>query len=861
MTVRRALRTAAAVTIFGVATWTMPVVAAPATPPTKAGSTHRAVELVVDISGSMNEDDGAGTVKLAGAKQAIISLLDALPANTSVGLRTYPKNGADCGDGELVADAFTDRGVIGRAVRALTADGGTPTGPALTAAADDLTSLGMADGASIVLVSDGQSNCGADPCEVARGIAASGIAVTVNTIGFRISQAGATQLNCIADATGGQYLDAENADELATSLGALAGSALTMEVDAPKTVLRNIGPDQVATSPTVAIRVTIHNTSPNLASDVRAQIKVTSDRRPFILDPIRSLGNLEAADSRQLEWTFAPPIDFTDVDVSFTITISATNAAARSQDVTIGLRGSVSLADAGPLLQGRTHVVILGDSYSAGEGTGTYLDGYDTNTNPCHRSNSTYGAALWASRTILACSGALIPDMTSAQYPGVAVPQIDQLDRLSFAPDLLLMSLGGNDAGFAEIIKACALWSGDCESKHVVSEVACNTSTQLVDAAMATDIATMLYGLNANGLHPCWEDHGAYGDIKLAQAAAIVADLVDAYVRIDASLNNPQRLRDRGGPAPIVVLAYPSPVPDPGRYDEVIKKCPKLLSYNEWKWISTFQATLNAAVASAVAEARAAGVPIYFASQTAHAFEPAHTACDTEKYINYIDASDAAGGASDDVIISGLTWITHGASQRLVRATPAMRKRNEIFHPNIDGYKAMTAGLVQFSNTPAGEQPVVRNRPAALEVRPLPAGPSVHVDALAGRTLERGRTLTVVVPGLQPGATADLSVESTPTIVDSALVADDGTAILTFPIADNFELGRHTLTVSSINADGSLYTYSSTTTVADPTPFWERAGPIVALVGLGIGVLAAAALAIVVDRRRRTAGRPIAQRA
>ena len=273
----------------------------------------RTVELVVDISGSMNDQDGAGTVKLNGAKAGIIALLAALPANVDVGLRTYPANGANCGPGTLVADVQSNRGVISREVRNLKADGGTPTDEALEAAYEDLASLGRTKNASIVLVSDGESNCNRKPCDVAKEIAAKGLSITVNTIGFRISASGAAELACIADATGGQYVDAQDADELSVSLGALAGAALNLSAEAPRVVARSVGMTDstgIVESPKVSIVATVANPSTNLAARVRVQITATSDQRPFLLDPVKQIGNLDPSDRRTVGWSFAATAGF-----------------------------------------------------------------------------------------------------------------------------------------------------------------------------------------------------------------------------------------------------------------------------------------------------------------------------------------------------------------------------------------------------------------------------------------------------------------------------------------------------------------------------------------------------------------------
>jgi GDSL-like Lipase/Acylhydrolase family len=116
-------------------------------------------------------------------------------------------------------------------------------------------------------------------------------------------------------------------------------------------------------------------------------------------------------------------------------------------------------------------IVALGDSYLSGEGASQYFEGTDepggSRRNLCHRASTVhpYLAAedLDASLTFVACSGARTADvMRSPQYPHSpddvygGKPQIEVLKRIADA-DAVLLSIGGNDAGFAEIGADCAV--------------------------------------------------------------------------------------------------------------------------------------------------------------------------------------------------------------------------------------------------------------------------------------------------------------------------------------------------------------------------------------------------------------------
>lgn len=131
---------------------------------------------------------------------------------------------------------------------------------------------------------------------------------------------------------------------------------------------------------------------------------------------------------------------------------------------------SPDLAPLDPNPSSDFQIVALGDSYISGEGAEHYFEGTDepdpTHRNLCHRASAAYpyilAEELGASLHFIACSGAKTADVTAhAQYPlskeGVVgdEPQLALLEGAD--PDMVLISIGGNDAGFAEIGIDCAL--------------------------------------------------------------------------------------------------------------------------------------------------------------------------------------------------------------------------------------------------------------------------------------------------------------------------------------------------------------------------------------------------------------------
>lgn len=178
----------------------------------------------------------------------------------------------------------------------------------------------------------------------------------------------------------------------------------------------------------------------------------------------------------------------------------------------------------------KLHYVALGDSYSAGEGVDPYFrDGYDDNDEPtdnrCHRSTRAYaeqvvlpgyaadeplyriasgsGAPGTGDNTnkfgseknvrrfgdvawdFWACAGATTTNVLPVSQGGTiqdpqegfrdALPQIDN-PSINYGTDLVTITIGGNDAGFAEALKHCgAPWPvgalGECDTPEYRSEI------------------------------------------------------------------------------------------------------------------------------------------------------------------------------------------------------------------------------------------------------------------------------------------------------------------------------------------------------------------------------------------------------
>lgn len=119
----------------------------------------------------------------------------------------------------------------------------------------------------------------------------------------------------------------------------------------------------------------------------------------------------------------------------------------------LALAAILSVAGApGPATAGAVYVA-LGDSYASGVGTRTYY----SDSGRCLRSPKAYpvldAARTGATLRFKACSGASVPDVRTGQ-----------LGALGAAVTRVSVQVGGNDAGFSDVISTCAQpsWAADC---------------------------------------------------------------------------------------------------------------------------------------------------------------------------------------------------------------------------------------------------------------------------------------------------------------------------------------------------------------------------------------------------------------
>jgi Mg-chelatase subunit ChlD len=193
----------------------------------------RNLEIVLDVSGSMNTKLGDGT-RWSTALQVLKDVVGTLPDDVNVGLRAYghrypSKSAQTCQDTELLVPiGKLDRERIVNATAQLKPRGETPLVRSVLKTIDDLKAAG---GGSVILITDGEENCQGNAQSAARQIMASGVKVTLNIVGFTLTgKKVETELGSFAASTGGQYYGAQDGKQLSQAIRLAALQHLPYDV-------------------------------------------------------------------------------------------------------------------------------------------------------------------------------------------------------------------------------------------------------------------------------------------------------------------------------------------------------------------------------------------------------------------------------------------------------------------------------------------------------------------------------------------------------------------------------------------------------------------------------------------------------
>lgn len=374
------------------------------------------IMVVFDASGSMWGQVN-GTAKIEIARDAFADLSSSwASAGQAVGLIAYGhRRTGDCADIEVLSAPSPEAAAgMATAVNGLVPRGKTPLSQAVRMAAQELSYT--ENPATVVLLSDGIETCDLDPCAVGAELESLGVDFTAHVIGFDIAaEADRAQLQCLAENTGGAYLDARDATSLADAL-----STVTVGADTPTgTISTQLGID-VAEGTARPVRVTLSAENPETGETQEvavlsgadqvisgAEITLPAGRWVFRADGDGGSGMIEAelaADTQRIGIPFAATAgDFayqgarnfaTDGSISFqlraltqlqqdaTYKVMLFPAGATTYDTNITFSYRFG-SDADPsaheffaweygLVAGDYEIVIIGDTYDLSETFGRF---------------------------------------------------------------------------------------------------------------------------------------------------------------------------------------------------------------------------------------------------------------------------------------------------------------------------------------------------------------------------------------------------------------------------------------------------------------------------------------------------------
>lgn len=202
-------------------------------PDATAQATPQAV-IVVDGSNSMwAQIDGTAKIELA--RDAILSVLRDNATALHAGITVYGgRSSNDCGDINAITPVGAiDIGATETALDAVRPQGATPHAAVIEQAAGQMT-----DGpASIILIADGNDNCGGDPCAAAAALARARPGLAIHVIGFSEQRDAETELAglaCMSEATGGTFTVTSSSADLISAI--TAATTATVAGPAVRTV-------------------------------------------------------------------------------------------------------------------------------------------------------------------------------------------------------------------------------------------------------------------------------------------------------------------------------------------------------------------------------------------------------------------------------------------------------------------------------------------------------------------------------------------------------------------------------------------------------------------------------------------------
>ncbi|MES0198015.1 VWA domain-containing protein [Mesorhizobium sp. M0011] len=199
---------------------------------TTFGFAANKVIIILDASGSMWAQID-GKPKLEIARESLRTVLQSVPTDDEIGFMAYGhREKGSCDDIQLIVPPQAGSGsAISAAADSLKFLGKTPLTAAVKQAAEALKYT--EDKATVVLITDGLETCGGDPCALGKELEASGVDFTADVVGFGLTADEGKQIACLADNTGGKYIQASDEKALQEALAETVAAPAPEPAPAP----------------------------------------------------------------------------------------------------------------------------------------------------------------------------------------------------------------------------------------------------------------------------------------------------------------------------------------------------------------------------------------------------------------------------------------------------------------------------------------------------------------------------------------------------------------------------------------------------------------------------------------------------
>lgn len=403
--------------------------------------------------------------------------------------------------------------------------------------------------------------------------------------------------------------------------------------------------------------------------------------------------------------------------------------------------------------------VAFGDSYSSGEGAPPFFAGTDGPSDFCHRSVNAYsqvlGQAYGTDPKFYACSGAVTANITG-QYRFGEPPQITQPGVDSTA-SLVTMSIGGNDAGFGDVLTSCV------EQK---------LKADAINAAIGATAGPVALWLGL-GADPSCANSQSFVDAANSRISNVYGPALSTY----------QALLGATSPTDtsIIIADYPHLFPD-SQSEQTCLALSTILTTQDEQYFNGAADRLDGVLQGAAAQAGVNFVDVRSAFG-------GHAICGGGgAWINGISLASGSGQSCTLEVLGKCIW----------SGAPIVGS----FHPNAGGQSGGYAAAIQAyisaaaNQTPEGfplnpnqgADPAVLTTAPSASVGTLNVSPVTQGTADCAGTYQAGQSLTVTGGGFAPGATVRFYISSpglgaTPEQQVASVTADsNGNVSVTFRI-------------------------------------------------------------------------------